>query len=158
MWTDLLIMNRLRGLTGVLITTRPGLNIISAQLRPARRAHDRAGAHEPAVAPAPAARRHQEFYPRLDVLAVLTASDQRDYAELFASGPPPVVRMPNAVPEMGGGQADLSAKTVIAAGRLARQKGFDRLIPAWEPVARAHPDWTLEIYGDGTAAGARSRG
>jgi glycosyltransferase involved in cell wall biosynthesis len=148
-WTDLLIMNRLRGLTGVLITTRPGLNIISAQYAPPGvrtigQEHMNLPSHRPQLRAG-----IQESYPRLDVLAVLTASDQRDYAELFASGPPPVVRMPNAVPEVGGGQADLSAKTVIAAGRLTTQKGFDRLIPAWEPVARAHPDWTLEIYGEG---------
>ena len=148
-WTDLLIMSRLRGLTGVLITTRPGLNIIAARYAPSGvrtigQAHMNLPSHRPQLRAA-----IQETYPRLDALAVLTASDQRDYAELFAAGPPPVVRMPNAVTEMDGGQADLSAKTVIAAGRLARQKGFDRLIPAWEPVARAHPDWTLEIYGEG---------
>lgn len=148
-WTDLLIMNRLRGLTGVLITTRPGLNIISARYAPSGvrtigQEHMNLPSHRPQLRAG-----IQESYPRLDVLAVLTASDQRDYAELFASGPPPVVRMPNAVPAVGGGQSDLSAKTVIAAGRLTTQKGFDRLIPAWEPVARAHPDWSLEIYGEG---------
>lgn len=148
-WTDLLIMNRLRGLTGVLITTRPGLNIISARhappgVRTIGQEHMNLPSHRPQLRAG-----IQESYPRLDVLAVLTASDQRDYAELFASGPPPVVRMPNAVPAVGGGQSDRSAKTVIAAGRLTTQKGFDRLIPAWEPVSRAHPDWSLEIYGEG---------
>ncbi len=148
-WTDLLIMNRLRGLTGVLITTRPGLNIIAGRYAPPGvrtigQEHMNLPSHRPQLRAA-----IQDFYPNLGALAVLTASDQRDYAALFPSGRPPVVRMPNAVTELDGGQADLTAKTVIAAGRLARQKGFDRLIPAWEPVARAHPDWTLEIYGEG---------
>ena len=148
-WTDLMIMNRMRGLTGVLITTRPGLNIIAARhappgVRTIGQEHMNLPSHRPQLRAG-----IQEAYPHLDVLAVLTASDQRDYAELFPAGLPPVVRMPNAVPAVLGGQADLSAKTVVAAGRLARQKGFDRLISAWEPVAQAHPDWTLEIYGDG---------
>jgi glycosyltransferase involved in cell wall biosynthesis len=91
----------------------------------------------------------QRYYPRLDALAVLTETDRRDYVALFRSGAPRVVLLPNAVPALDGGRADPTRKTVVAAGRLTRQKGFDRLIPAWSQVARAHPDWRLEIYGSG---------
>ncbi len=40
-------------------------------------------------------------------------------------------------------------KTVIGVGRLHPQKGFDRLLKAWQYVEQRHPDWTLEIVGDG---------
>ena len=38
---------------------------------------------------------------------------------------------------------------VIAAGRLTWQKGFDRLVNAWDIVHKRHPDWMLDIFGEG---------
>jgi glycosyltransferase involved in cell wall biosynthesis len=61
------------------------------------------------------------------------------------------VRVPNAVRDLGDVEADLSSKTVLAAGRLARQKGYDRLIKSWSLVAPDHPDWHLRICGNGPA-------
>lgn len=42
-----------------------------------------------------------------------------------------------------------NAKSVISVGRLDYQKGFEYLIDAWHVVARKHPDWQLDIYGEG---------
>jgi glycosyltransferase involved in cell wall biosynthesis len=46
--------------------------------------------------------------------------------------------------------ADLSARHVLAAGRLTPQKGFDLLVEAWAELASAHSDWTLRICGKGS--------
>lgn len=45
--------------------------------------------------------------------------------------------------------SDCSANAVISAGRLDYQKGFDFLIDAWQMVKLRHPDWHLNIYGEG---------
>lgn len=40
-------------------------------------------------------------------------------------------------------------KRIIAAGRLSWEKGYSRLIDIWEIVEGKHPDWHLDIFGDG---------
>ena len=62
---------------------------------------------------------------------------------------PPMWRLPNTVREIEPPRADLSAKRIFAAGRYTPQKGYDYLIHAFAPVARAHPDWELKICGHG---------
>jgi glycosyltransferase involved in cell wall biosynthesis len=154
LWTDFLIARTLRSLEGgVLVTTRPALNLIAARVAPARlttvaqehmhfRAHRRGLAED-----------IRRDYRALDALAVLTEADARDYGELLAGERTRVVRIPNALPELPGGQAELKAKVVIAAGRLTWQKGFDRLIPAFGRVVASEPGWSLRIFGSGTRTG-----
>lgn len=45
--------------------------------------------------------------------------------------------------------SSLSEKKVISVGRLTSQKNYASLIRAFKNVAEKHPDWILEIYGDG---------
>ena len=40
-------------------------------------------------------------------------------------------------------------RRIIAVGRLAYEKGFDRLINAFAKVSGQHPEWSLRILGDG---------
>lgn len=40
-------------------------------------------------------------------------------------------------------------KKIIAAGRLREEKGFDRLIDIWKMISGRHPDWQLNIFGEG---------
>ena len=41
-------------------------------------------------------------------------------------------------------------KRAISLGRLEYQKGYDFLVKAWAVVNKIHPDWYLDIYGDGS--------
>ncbi|MEL7197056.1 MAG: glycosyltransferase family 4 protein [Pseudomonadota bacterium] len=69
---------------------------------------------------------------------------------------PPAMRkrswiIPNMA-DWGGAMASGSAgpgKVLTAVGRLTHQKGFDMLLEAFAKIAANHPDWTLQIWGDG---------
>lgn len=45
--------------------------------------------------------------------------------------------------------SDCMPKRVIAVGRLTWEKGFGRLIQIWSIVSAKHPDWHLDIFGEG---------
>lgn len=50
--------------------------------------------------------------------------------------------------------SDCSAKAIVSVGRLDFQKGYDYLIDAWARVTQKHPDWHLDIYGEGALRNA----
>jgi glycosyltransferase involved in cell wall biosynthesis len=149
-WTDVMLARRMRDMPpGLLVTTRPALNLLAARFAPPQlvtvaQEHMNFHAHRPGVAAE--MRRH---YRRLDALAVLTEDDERDYGSALHGSATRVVQIPNTIPPMDGGTATGDAKVIIAAGRLNAQKGFDLLVPAFARVAKTHPDWQLRIYGRG---------
>lgn len=144
--TDLALLRWLRSpRPGAIVTTRPAFNLLAARLAPRGvvtigQEHLHSAAHRPRLAAD--IRRH---YGGLDALTVLTTHDERDYAALLPGMR--VVRVPNPLPPGDRAPADPAARTVIAAGRLNTQKGFDLLIAAF--AALDAPDWDLRIYGSG---------
>lgn len=150
MWTDLVLLRRLRSLPPcVLVSTRPVLNLLAARFAPDHvltigQEHLNFEHH-----PEPLRRHLASAYGRLDVLTVLTHEDEKDYTSLLGPEGPRVVRLPNALPQLGEHEPEFGAKVVVAVGRLTRQKGFDLLIRAFRSVADAHPDWELRIFGTG---------
>ena len=147
LWTDLQLLRRLRATGGeVVIATRPAWALLAAAAAPPGtvtvvQEHMNLRAHRPALATDVRRR-----YADLDALVALTEGDRADYSELAGLR---VERIPNPTPPHDGGTSTLEAPVVAAAGRLTSQKGFDLLIPAFAPVARRHPAWTLRIYGGG---------
>jgi glycosyltransferase involved in cell wall biosynthesis len=150
LWTGLRLLRRLRSLRGaVLIATRPGLILAAALLAPPGvivigQEHVALAGHDPVVR-----RLIKRRYRRLDALVTLTEADLAEYRAALRHPPRHLVRIPNAVPPLSGGPADLSVTTVVAVGRMTRLKGFHKLIDAWAIVAERHPDWTLRILGAG---------
>jgi glycosyltransferase involved in cell wall biosynthesis len=136
---------------GVLIGTRPAINLAIARL--AAPSVVRVGQdHLNVKSYAPELRDEiARAYPRLDLVSSLTERDARAYRRLLR-GRTRVECMPNGVASLGQPRAALDAKVVVAAGRLTRQKGFDRLLRVWATVADQHPDWELRIFGDGHAS------
>ena len=147
---DARLIKKLRSLEpGVLIATRPALNVIAAQFAPDRvlvvgQEHLNFRAHRPGLA-----RQIERRYGGLDALVVLTDADRLDYEEALAGTDTRIARIPNAVPRVPGEPRAERQKVVLAAGRLTWQKGFDLLIDAYVPIAREHPEWQLRIYGEG---------
>ena len=151
--TDLALYRYLRTVRAdVLVGTRPGLNLAMARHAPRSIArvgqeHLHHGIYSKELRTA-----MRRLYPDLDLFVTLTERDAEAWRKTLAAGPP-VISVPNAVPDVGTGLSPLSDKVVVAAGRLTWQKGFGRLIPVWRQVAAEHPDWTLRIFGAGYQEG-----
>lgn len=150
LWTDYKLARFIRSLdSGVLMATRPGLNLAMAQL--AQPGVITIGQEHVALRTQaePMQKLIKWRYRRMDALVTLTKADLRDYRSTLPKKPKKLARIPNAVPPMSGEVSRLDAKVVVAVGRMTRLKGFHRLITAWETVAAAHPDWKLRIFGAG---------
>lgn len=83
---------------------------------------------------------------RFDKFVVLTHEDKGYWGKL-----PNIEVIPNAAMHVSESYSDVTNKRVIAVGRLDYQKGFDRLIEAWELIQRTgkFADWQLDIFGQG---------
>ncbi|REE98207.1 glycosyltransferase family 4 protein [Thermomonospora umbrina] len=133
---------------GVLVTTRPGLNLMSARYAPERlvrvaQDHMHFGRYKPGVRAA-----ILDDYPRLDAVVSLTEQDCEEYRAALGRAVR-TERIPNPLHTLDVPRTDHTGKVIVAAGRLTRQKGFDLLLDAFAEVVERHPDWTLRIYGAG---------
>ena len=141
---------------GVLIGTRPSINVAVARLAAPSVVRVGQDHMNYATYSEPLKRQIRAVYPRLDLVSTLTEGDAAAYRKALR-GRTRVECMPNGVPDVGSLRATLGDKVVVAAGRLTRQKGFDRLLPAWAKIAPEHSDWELRIFGDGAKMGALQR-
>lgn len=84
-------------------------------------------------------------YRRADAIVCQTAAVQRCFPRAVKSRlhviPNPIA--PSDAKPTGSGSR------LVAVGRLDRQKGFDILIDAFARVASLHPEWQLQIWGEG---------
>jgi glycosyltransferase involved in cell wall biosynthesis len=155
--TDILLRRRLSRLRpGILVSTRPSLHLAAARFAPS---YVRLVGQDHAPFSVRFGNERQvevlrDVLPRLDACTVLTAGDAADYRRELPQCADRVRHLPNMLPwPVADSPAPLERKVVVAAGRLAKEKGFRRLIRAFAPVAAAHPDWRLRIFGDGPERG-----
>lgn len=137
---------------GVLITVRPGLHALAAELAPPHLltiAQDHL--NFPIRTRNPNIREvMRTVLEKYDALVPLTQEDGTDYGAAFPEARALVRSIPNATSfEPVAAIPPLDSKIVISGGRLEERKGFHRLVDAYGPVARKHPDWQLHIYGNG---------
>lgn len=157
--TDWLLVREIRSLKpGVLVSTRPAMSAAAARFAPRHvltvgqdHLNFEGRSNHPDLL-----RLILDSVPRLDGFALLTEADARQYRQHLEGSGAAVVAIPNPLPWSLDEPAPLTAKTVVSVGRLVERKGFERLIRAYAPVARAHPAWRLHIYGEGEQRAALS--
>lgn len=82
---------------------------------------------------------------QVDVVVALTAGDAEEWRKVH----PHVEVIPNIVHLNGGAVSSLENKRAIFAGRFDNQKRPLLLVHIWEKIHLLHPDWQLDIYGEG---------
>lgn len=82
---------------------------------------------------------------RYNSIVVLTEQDKNENWENNKK----IIAIPNPIKSLPYKTSTIENKKVIAAGRLTHQKNFASLIRSWNSVVNNHPDWSLEIYGNG---------
>ncbi|MGE7778632.1 glycosyltransferase family 4 protein [Peribacillus sp. NPDC097264] len=148
--TDIKLYNFIKTInSGILVTTRPSFNIFASKyankdVRIIGQEHLNFS-----IYPEKMKKSILKHYGNLDYLATLTDEDTMDYTQLLKGRKVKVKKITNSIPNLQGVISPLNSKTIIAAGRLVPQKGFDLLIEAFKIVNQKYPDWKLKIFGDG---------
>ncbi len=88
----------------------------------------------------------------LDKLVVLTESSVKEWPELDN-----VVMIPDPLPIQVDSKSPLTSKHIVTIGRYSFEKGYDLLLKSWAIVQKEIPDWHLDIYGMGDAAGYKKQ-
>ncbi|GAA4738684.1 stealth conserved region 3 domain-containing protein [Modestobacter marinus] len=147
--TDLAMTRWLRELDcDVLVTTTPALLAIGSELAPHRvvvvhqehRTSERRGA---TLAPL------MSHGPRVDAVAFLTTPSVEHFRDAWGSAAPTLIQVLNPLTPDLRPVSGHKRPLIVAAGRLTAEKRFDHLIDAFAPIAEAHPQWTLRLFGSG---------
>ena len=80
----------------------------------------------------------------VDAVVVLTQQDAKEYPHAKN-----VTLIPNFTSLHVEKASDCSSKRCVSVGRLVEVKDFSRLLDIWKKVSEKHPDWYLDIVGEG---------
>jgi len=90
-------------------------------------------------------RRFLRSLARVDKVVALTEGDANEWRRYHAG----VAVIPNFVHQHGEAVSSQTSKKAIFVGRFDYQKRAEDAIRIWKLVRERHPDWVLEVYGDG---------
>lgn len=82
---------------------------------------------------------------KYDRIVVLTKEDLASWQKTNNN----VVQIYNPLPYDSDVCSCLEYKSFVSVGRLSPQKNYESLIAAWSIVQKKHPDWIMNIWGDG---------
>lgn len=91
-------------------------------------------------------RQLQRAVRKVQKLVVLTHADEQQWRKAGVTNTVCIPNPTTIMPDKCGGH---ERKTILSVGRLHPQKGYDLLLHAWSQVASSHPDWKLQIVGEG---------
>ena len=84
-------------------------------------------------------------YSKLLKVITLTETDANKYKSKRINA----VTIPNMTSFPINQPKGKDSKRIISVGRLSNQKGYDLLVEAYKKVKLKHPDWKVDIFGDG---------
>lgn len=90
-------------------------------------------------------RAYEKAVGELDCFVVLTKEDEKAWAPYCSR----LEQIYNPVDSTPGERAPLEAKRCISGGRFEKQKNYDDMVRVWKIVRQRHPDWTLDLFGNG---------
>ena len=82
---------------------------------------------------------------KYDKIVVLTEADKSGSWKNWDK----VAVIPNPLVKEEKGISNGTSKVAVSAARLYRTKNFESLVNIWAKVILRHPDWTLQIWGEG---------
>lgn len=85
----------------------------------------------------------------LDYLVLVSSELQRFYAEELKNTKCMCIFIPNSIDQLPKDCASLKKNKLISVGRLSAEKGYLDLLKLSKKLFAVHPDWTLDIVGDG---------
>lgn len=89
--------------------------------------------------------RYLRHLSKADMIVTLTEGDAKEWRKYHTQ----VMVIPNFIHPYEEHVSDCSSKKAIFVGRFDYQKRVQDAIRIWDKVRKRHPDWILEIYGEG---------
>ena len=85
----------------------------------------------------------------LDYFILVSKDLQKFYRRKLLEYKVKCVYIPNTLENIPKTKSPLTAKRIVSVGRLSKEKGYLSLLEIYKEVRKKHPDWVLDIIGDG---------